>query len=212
MSTETETIRAQSQNLYYRQVWRTVVVESTWMFNKVCILWRRFSVNGSIQIAVPQKYQAAVLYNDHYAKQAELSGVWRVYCSFTKQHYWPHLPIDVHTLVSRGQSCKRHRQFGKHQLLLELFPVLGPLRFPAKNILWLLMRTKQRNHLKVVMTDRYSKLTWAVSLAKICGAKRRHARSRQLDQTRWSSGYHPHRQWQTVYFKAFCSSTRFALH
>lgn len=77
------------------------------------------------------------------------------------------MPADVRNLMPRYQTRRRRRPPEKHQQLLKLFPLSRPLVFHALDTLRPLMRTKLENQFIVVVTDRLSQLTRAISVAKI---------------------------------------------
>lgn len=128
---------------------------------------RKSTEDGSIQIIVPQKYLAAVVRQRHYSKLAMHPGAWRMYDSLGMKYSWPHMSTGVHYLMSQCQSCRNHQPSEKHHQILRLFPLLKLREFVKKDILGPLMWTRLEKWLTDVMTERFSRLTRAISVAMI---------------------------------------------
>lgn len=84
-----------------------------------------------------------------------------------KSILWIYTDFEVHLVVFKCESCRRHRPSQKHQQELQFFSPTEPLKSVAIDILGPLIKTRIENWLIIVMTDRKSKLTQAVPAPKI---------------------------------------------
>lgn len=89
-----------------------------------------------------------------------------MYDSKRKEFYWPRMTSDVYATVQDWRSCSQDCLYGKKQSLLKLFFPDHHLEFVRMGILRSLSKTKQRNQLVVVVTDRRTKLTKAITTTK----------------------------------------------
>lgn len=82
----------------------------------------------------------------------------RVYDMMRQSYYWPLVIEDVYNYVKKFQSCRRHKQYPTHRLLLKLFSLEAPMTFVTMDILEPLPKTKSGIKFIIVMMDHYSKL------------------------------------------------------
>lgn len=87
MLAELEKMKASNQNTYCGNFQMMVGSEPAWLSNEDGFLCRRSTVEGSIQIIVPQKYREAVLQHGHYQKLVGSLGIRRMQDLQKKQSY-----------------------------------------------------------------------------------------------------------------------------
>lgn len=89
-----------------------------------------------------------------------------MYKSMMKELYCVHVASDVYDTVRDCRSCTQDRTHGKKQRDLKLFFPDGALEHVSMDILGPLLKTKHGNQFVTPMTDRYTKLTRAISTKK----------------------------------------------
>lgn len=72
----------------------------SWIFNEEEILCRKATANVQVQMMVPMKCNTAVLYNAHYPKFDGHPEGRRMYDTFRRHYYWPHMPSNARKFVS----------------------------------------------------------------------------------------------------------------
>lgn len=90
MKTKAEIVKNRSGDVYCRNIWLMVGTNSTWLFNKIGLLCRKWTVDDSIKIIVPQKYRVAVPNHAHHPKLEGHPGARRMFDSERRLYYWPH--------------------------------------------------------------------------------------------------------------------------
>lgn len=120
-----------------------------------------------------------------------VAGKRHMYESMKKELYWPDIANGVYDTVRDCRFCAQNRthangvydtvrdcrfcaQIRTHDKLqwqLERFFPEGPLKYIDMVVLGLLLKTKQDNHLVVVMTDVYTMLTKAILTSKTSATK-----------------------------------------
>ena len=131
------------------------------------ILCRHLPKDLNVQIVVPVALRQKILRISHYTKVAGHPGGTRMYHTLRQHYYWPSLPIDVYNVVRNCTQCAKERvKLRKKKSFLKLFPASRPLQYVAIDILGPLQRTKRKNTHVLVITDRFSKMTLAIPLAR----------------------------------------------
>lgn len=100
MPSEAELLESKECDTYCKNLKKMVSVESSFVFNEKCVLCRQAAVNGCNQIVVPERQRTALLYNAHYQKLAGHPVTRRMYDILRQHYYWPHMPKDVHAMLT----------------------------------------------------------------------------------------------------------------
>lgn len=87
MLTKSTIIEAQVEVWHCRNSRSMVGIAPVWVYDDTGSMCRKPPIDGSSQKFIQQKYRAAVIYNAHYPKLAEHSGVRRMYDFMRKQSY-----------------------------------------------------------------------------------------------------------------------------
>ncbi len=130
-------------------------------------LIRRSKLDESPQKVVPASLRHRVLYLAHNPILQGHPRTTKMYDSLRQSFYWPMMFADVDHYVSKCTSCARSRGTPfKHQHPLKLFPATQPLDEIAMDLIGPLPKTSNGKRHILVITDRYSKLSRAIPMAK----------------------------------------------
>lgn len=77
--------------------------------NRIGLLWRKASVDGSLQVAIPQSLRARVLHLSHYPRLQKHPYATRMYKTMRWDYYWSHMTSDIHQIVADCRSCAKVR-------------------------------------------------------------------------------------------------------
>lgn len=89
-----------------------------------------------------------------------------MYGATPRDCYWPNMTRDVNKAVSNCYGCGKSCTTPNQKPYLQLFPIIGPLKFVAVDILGPLPNTTRTIQHAVIITDRCLKLKRAVSSAR----------------------------------------------
>ena len=120
------------------------------------------------KIVIPRSLVPQILHLAH-APQYDAHPVdTKLYRTLRRHFYWPSLSVDALMTVRNFVSCARNRiKLQRKSKALRLFPANGPLEYVSIDILGPLVRTRRGNRFLLVISDRYTKLTRTVPLARI---------------------------------------------
>ena len=142
--------------------------ESPFAIDQHGVLIRRSSLDGSLQVVVPERLRGRLLDIAHNAPISAHPGRSRMYQTLRRDFYWPSMTVDIHFKVDNCASCARNRIKEQRNVYpMKLFPAEKPLDFVAMDILGPLPRTKHGKQFILVVTDRFSKLTKTEALRTI---------------------------------------------
>lgn len=167
-------------------------------FEKTRIPVRHDPPDWSIQIVVPERLRATILYIALHPTLAIDINERRMYYSLQKHFHLPNMATYAYNTV---WSCLKNPKMGtkfRHERKLELLPRSAPLEFVVIETLESLLRIKYTNQFAVIITDRYSKLASAVRTSK--------AISTQVANIFFSNLLIPYRIPDTILSKAESSS------
>lgn len=82
------------------------------------------------------------------------------------EYYWPQRAKDVYELIDDGTERRGTGGDSRHQQQLKVFCASSPVSLLPMDILGLIRKKSNRNHFVIVITDRYSEFTSAVSVLK----------------------------------------------
>lgn len=123
-------------------------------------------IDGAVQVVVPHALWSPLLYHSHYPVTAGHSRQRRMYDSVRIGFYWSHTANNVSATVRSCSACARNWVEHEPKRKLQLYRASGPLKFILIDILGALPRTVDDNQYVIAMTDRYSKLTRALSTSQ----------------------------------------------
>lgn len=103
----------------------------------------------------------------HYPPVSGEPGQRCMYNTLRLEFYWPCMAANIKRTVSKCQSCACNNPIYLHKRKLHCFPVARPFYFIAMDILKPFSKMTQHNQYILVITDRYSKLTFARPTSKI---------------------------------------------
>lgn len=137
------------------------------IYERVRVLVRKALIDDAIQNVAPISLSTRIVNISQYSLLAGHPGESRKYNSLRRESHWSHTVRNLWTVVN---NCTEHPRVSTefiHQRKLELIPAAGHLEFVAVDILGQLLRTKADDYFVTIMTDRYTKLTWAWTTTKI---------------------------------------------
>ena len=95
-------------------------------------------------------------------------GSRKTYATLRRTYLWPAMSPDCHFFLENCQECACARvSLRKHAKHLVLLTASAPLESVAVDLLDPFLKTPRNNTYILAITDRYSKLTRVVALAKI---------------------------------------------
>ena len=119
------------------------------------------------QIALPKTLRERVMALAHKPVCAAHPGSRKMYATLRRTYFWPTMALDCHFFLRNCPECSRERvTLRKHTRALVLFPANAPLESIAMDLLGPFLKTPRGNTHILVITDRYSKLTRTVPMAK----------------------------------------------
>lgn len=128
---------------------------------------RKAQIDRAIQNVVPKSLPTQILESLYNSFIAGHPAERRMYALLRREFFWHHMLVDAHTVVNNGTESPRLGTKFIHQREFELFPRDGSLQLEPMDILEPLPRTKPGNYFIVIMTDRCTMLTGAISTTKI---------------------------------------------
>lgn len=111
--------------------------------------------------------RARMFHPCHYSLLEGHAGERRMYNVIRQSMYWPQIADNVYATVKDCLFCAQNRQTTRWQRKLRLFFPAGSLEFLAIDILGPLQQTMTDNRYIEVMTNRFPKLTKAITTSKI---------------------------------------------
>ena len=132
------------------------------------LLVRTAPLDGATQVCVPTHMRYGVIMREHYPPQAGHPGANKMYTSMRRWFYGECMVVDVYAFVANCTQCARNR-VGKRRKTnyLKTFPPTEPLTDLCRYLLGPLPRTAAVNEYLLVIVDRFSKMTRAISLERI---------------------------------------------
>ena len=132
------------------------------------LLVRVAPLDGATKVYVPTHMRDGVMMREHYPPQAGRPGAKTMYTSMRRWFYWESMVVDVYAFVTNCTQCARNR-VGKRRKTnyLKTFPPTEPLTDLCRYLLGPLPRTAAVNEYLLVIVDRFSKMTRAISLERI---------------------------------------------
>ena len=141
--------------------------QSMFDFNEDGVLVRRSPWDGAIQTVVPASLRDRVIQLSHKPLSQGHPGKNRLYQTLRERFYWPFMASDAEHHVATCRTCVQATGVRrKKQHKTRLFPPTGPLQDVAMDLLGPLPKTRLGNQYVLVITDRFSKLTRAIPMAK----------------------------------------------
>lgn len=84
-----------------------------------------------------------------------------------RDYYWPNMASDMYRVVSTCHSCDKSDTKLKHKSRVQFLLETRPLEVFAMGTFGFLLKTTKGNQPVVIISNRYSKLTRAVHIARI---------------------------------------------
>lgn len=123
-------------------------------FDERGLLVRISPIDSSVQIVVPEKLRARVLYLAHYPKTSGHPGGTRLFSTLRREFYRPSMALDCYSAVRSCTACAKERiGLRKHKSYLKTFMATAPLEYVAIDILGPLKKTKEGNEYLLVISD-----------------------------------------------------------
>jgi len=124
------------------------------------------SLDGSLQVCVPEKLRQGVLRLEHDVVRAGHPEVNRVYAAVRWHFYLEYMAADLADYVHACDSCARNRVTPQRRFrLVRLFPSTEPFASVSLEILGPFTETKTGNRFLFIIVDRFTKLVRAVPRA-----------------------------------------------
>lgn len=140
-------------------------------YKKNRVLIGKEAVESAIRKVVPTSSCTRIFNFSDYCLFAGHRGGHPIYDPLNQDFYWSHTVSVVYTLVNKVNGWVRMGTRLNHQRTLKLWSHAGSLEFVAIENLGLLKMAKAGSQFVAVMTDRHTKLAWAVLKAKITSAE-----------------------------------------
>eukprot|EP00171_Calliarthron_tuberculosum_P023081 IDg23081t1 len=119
------------------------------------------------QIVVPESLRLRALNLFHRPITAGHPGGKKMYTTLRRNLYWPGMALDCYQHVRSCPECARERvRLRRYATELQLFPPSAPLDSIAMDLLGPFPPTKLGNTHLLVITDRFTKLTRTIPLAR----------------------------------------------
>lgn len=116
-------------------------------------------LDGALKWAPSVSLRTRLLYYCNYSLLAGDRDKCEMDNDVRKELYWPHVAKDVYSTVWDCCFCTTNFKHRKRQRKVKLFIPKGPMEYVCMDILRPLPRTKKGNQFRIMMTDRYKKLT-----------------------------------------------------
>lgn len=114
---------------------------------------------------VSERLRQQALHQAHYPAVAGYPGGAEMYCTLSREYYWPQMDNDVFSTKRNFQGCSQHRgTHFKHQKLEKLFPATLSFESVTRFVPSLLKKTARLVICTLVMTDLFIKLIRCISL------------------------------------------------
>lgn len=125
--------------------------------------------DGSLQRLVLLSLRPTILYWVHHSTSVGHPNPNKcvMYYFLRRDFYWPNLIVDVYNTVLFCLHSPWMGTLFRHEHKFELFRATSALKFVLIYILGEIQRTASDNHLMVIISERYSKLTRAIPTTKI---------------------------------------------
>lgn len=121
---------------------------------------------GAVPILVRKELWKRFMYHSNFLAISGILGQRQMHDSMQREFLWPHMSIDKNTTASNCSICARNGVKSELKIELKLFPASSLLYFVTINSFAHSRRALKGNQYVVVMTDRYSKRTQAMSTSK----------------------------------------------
>ena len=133
------------------------------------LLRRRHPTDSEIvQIVLPDTLRPRVLDLAHHTTLAGHPGQTRMHRHIRETYYWPQMVTDICKTIRNCTNCAKNRvKLRKRTHPLRIFRATRPAESLAINILGPLTKTREGHRFRLVMSDRFSKLTHVVPLRRI---------------------------------------------
>ena len=123
------------------------------------VLIRRSSLDGTLQVVVPESLRSRLLDIAHHPPISAHPGRSRMYQTLRRDFYWPSMTVDIHFAVDSCDACAKNRIKDERNVYpMKLFPANKRLEFVAADILGPLPKTKHGKCYILVVTDRFSQV------------------------------------------------------
>lgn len=136
------------------------IIEFT--INSNGLLVRKSTLDGAIQIVIPQSHRRRIPMVSHHASTAGHPDQRRVYDKLSHHFSWHHMAGDVDHIVSRCKSGTKNNPKYRDRTKLQLFSASGTLDYVSKDIVGHFPETTQLWQYIIFMMDKNSKLVLAI--------------------------------------------------
>lgn len=97
--------------------------------------FQKSTVDGAIQVAVPEIHRARILHLAHHPTIAGNPGQWHMHNTFRGEDYWTCIGNDMYATIVQCMSCARNGSLFNHKQSLRLIPSRVSLNTVALEIL-----------------------------------------------------------------------------